>query len=248
MPPQYPFPWKIGLLLLRDALLLRQRDFRADNLEIVKVLNPSPTLINLDNVPSRGPALLVTNHYSRPGFPAWWIAIGITAFMPLDIHWLMTAGWTHLAGLESLTRWLFPRVAQVYGITATPPMPPKPEETQTRARAVRQVISYARQSPAPVIGLVPEGRDHPKGLLASPPPGAGRFIEKLVSHCHRIIPIGVYEDGEYLCINFGPAFSLEIPSWISADQRDQTISGQVMKAIAQQLPPALRGEYGNIAS
>ncbi|MBC8506129.1 MAG: 1-acyl-sn-glycerol-3-phosphate acyltransferase [Anaerolineales bacterium] len=248
MPLQYPFPWKIGLLLLRDALLLRQRNFREDNLEIVKLLHPLPNILNKDNIPNSGPALLVTNHYSHPGFPAWWIAIGITASVPLDIHWLMTAGWTHLKGLQTLTRWFFPRVAQVYGITATPPMPPKPEETESRAKAVRQALRYARQSPAPVIGLALEGRDHPGGILAPPPPGAGRFVGKLASHCKRIVPIGVYEDKESLCVNFGPSSKLKIPPGLSADQRDRTVSKLVMRAIAQQLPPALRGEYGNSSS
>ncbi len=243
MPARYPFPWKVGLLLLRDALLLRQRDFRADNLEIVKLLDPPPYILGEEHIPIQGPALLVSNHYSRSGFPAWWIAIGISACVPLDIHWQMTAGWTHIRGLEILSRWLFPRVAQVYGITATPPMPPKPEETEARARAVRQVLSYARQTPAPVMGLAPEGRDHPGGILVPPPPGAGRFIEKLVAYCQRIVPIGVYEDREHLCVSFGPAFDLEIPSGATADQRDQTVSNQVMRAIAGQLPPPLRGEY-----
>jgi len=245
LPPQYPFPWKIGLLLLRDALLLRQRDFRADNLEIVKLLDPQPNIQGIEHIPTRGPALLVTNHYSRPGFPAWWIAIGITVSVPIDIYWLMTAGWTHLTGLESLTRWLFPRVAQVYGITATPPMPPKPDETEARARAVRQALKYTRQAPAPVVGLAPEGRDQPGGCLGDPPSGVGRFIEKLIGHCQRIVPIGVYEDEQYLCVNFGPAFKLEIPPKLSADRRDHNVSRQVMGAIARQLPPALRGDYGS---
>jgi len=245
LPPHYPFPWKNGLLILRDALLLRERDFRSDNLEIIKLLDPQPKILGIEHIPNCGPALLVTNHYSRPGFPAWWIAIGITASVPVDIHWLMTAGWTHLKGLETITRWLFPRVALVYDITATPPMPPKPSEMEARARAVRQVIRYARIDPAPVIGLAPEGRDHPGGILAPPPQGAGRFIGKLASHCKRIIPIGVYEDVECLCVSFGPPFQLDIPQELSADQRDLTVSNQVIRAIANQLPPALRGRYGS---
>ena len=244
MPPQYPFPWKIGLLLLRDALLLRGRHFRQDTLEIAKLLHPPPEIFGKVNVPSTGPALLVTNHYSRPGFPAWWIAIGITASVPVDIHWLMTAGWTHLKGLETFTRWLFPRVAQVYDITATPPMPPKPAETVARAWAVRQALRYARHAPNPVIGLAPEGRDHPGGILAPPPPGAGRFIEKFSSICKTIIPIGVYENEACLCISYGPKFQLKSTSGLSADQRDKKISDQVMRAIAKRLPPALRGEFG----
>jgi len=245
LPLHYPFPWKIGVLLLRDALLLQKRNFREDNLKIVKLLYPPPNIFGKGNIPTSGPALLVTNHYSRPGFPAWWIAIRITASVPVDIHWLMTAGWTHIKGLETFTRWLFPRVAQVYGITATPPMPPKHAETEARARAVRRALRYARHAAKPVIGLAPEGCDHPGGILAPPPPGVGRFIEKLESICKRIVPIGVYENEECLCVSFGPVFQLDVLPGLPADQRDQSVSDQVMRAIAKQLPPALRGEFGS---
>ncbi len=244
---QYPFPWKIGLLLLWDALLLRQRDFQNDSSKIIQLLNPPPKIFGIEYIPTSGPALLATNHYSRPGFPAWWIALSISAAVPLEIHWVMTAGWTHLAGLESLPRWLFPHVARVYGFTTTPPMPPDPRDAEMRAQAVRRVLRVAR-APGAVIGLAPEDRDHPGGVLAPPPPGAGRFIGKLVSHCQRIVPIGVYEGEECLCVNFGPPFQLDIPQGILAAQRDQIISKQVMRSIAQQLPPALRGEYGQAAS
>lgn len=183
------------------------------------------------------------NHYARPGFPAWWIALGISAAVPVELHWVMTAAWTHLGPLEPVSRWLFPRLAAVYGFSTTPPMPPNPNEVETRARAVRQVLNFARATQSPVIGLAPEGRDNFQGVLGKPPQGAGRFIEHIVKYCQRIVPIGVYEDRERLCLSFGPPVELNIPPKISADQRDAIVSKKVMRAIARQLPETLRGEY-----
>jgi hypothetical protein len=184
----------------------------------------------------------VINHYSRPGFGAWWIALGISAAIPVEVHWMMTAGWTHMGALQPVTRWLFSRLARVYGFTTAPPMPPDWREVEARARAVRQVLRFARLENA-VIGLVPEGRDLPGGILGQPPKGVGRFMVQLVKHCKRIVPIGVYEEGEYLCFDFGLPFTLNLPSNMSPGERDQHASQCVMGAIANQLPWRLRGSY-----
>lgn len=154
-PSRYPFLWRTSLLLLRDALLQRQRSFRSDAIACVDLLPFTPKISNPENIPKSGPCLLVMNHYARPGFPAWWIALGISAAVPFEIHWMMTAAWTHMGPLEPVTRWLFPRLAGVYGFTTTPPMPPDPTEVEARARAVRQVLGYARGTQSPVIGLAP---------------------------------------------------------------------------------------------
>lgn len=233
------------MALLWDVLHRFPRSFREDAVACTKLLSPQSKLLGKEYIPNSGPCLLAANHYSRHGFAAWWIALGISAAVPAEIHWLMTAVWTHLGPLEPLTRWLFPHLARAYGFTIMPPMPPDPRETKARAQSVRQALRYARQTTAPVIGLAPEGRDHPGGILAEPPSGVGRFIGKLMPHCKRITPIGVYEDDEYLCVNFGPAFQLETLPNLSADQRDFTISRQVMRAIARQLPIQLRGGYGS---
>ena len=239
--PGYPFPWKIGIQLLRDAILLRSRSFREDALKSVQLISPHLKIIQEAFIPKNGPCLLVTNHYSRPGFDVWWIALGISAAVPVEIHWMMTHAWTHVGIMEPVTRWLFPRLAQVYGFTTTPPMPPAPQDVDARAQAVRRVLQVAR-SPGAIIGLAPEGRDHPGGRLGTPPPGVGRFIHQLVKHCQPIVPIGVYEDAEYLYFNFGPSFKLEVSSKWTSGERDHQVTQQVMRAIACQLPSYLRGD------
>jgi hypothetical protein len=240
--PRYPLPWFTGLRLLRDSLLRQSRSFREDAIQTVKTLSPQPRIINPNHIPCNGPCLLVINHYSRPGFGAWWIALGISAVVPVEIHWMMTAGWTHMGVLQPVTRWLFSHLARVYGFTTTPPMPPKPGEVEARAVAVRQVIRVSRSEKA-VIGLVPEGRDFPGGILGQPPKGIGRFIIQLAKHCQRIIPVGVYEEAGFLCLNFGVPFILDPPSTLPPNERDQIASQWVMAAIANQLPWRLRGKY-----
>lgn len=241
-PLRYPLPWRIGLALLTDALLGRSRPFRADALRSLQILESPPNILQPQNIPAQGPALVVTNHYSRPGFRSCWIALSISAAIPVDIHWMMTSGWTHAGILGPATRWLFPRLARVYGFTPTPPMPPNPAEVSARAQAVRQVLRAVRK-PGTVIGLAPEGRDHPGGILGTPPSGSGRFINQLAKTCRFILPVGVYEDADGLCLHFGPPFELAAGVGRSAAEVDAHTSRQVMVAIARQLPKRLRGAY-----
>jgi len=244
MPARYPFPWRIAFPLFRDALRAGNRSFQADARIAVSLLSSPLKIFNPENIPKHGSALLVTNHYSRPGFQAWWIALAISAAAPVEIHWMMTDAWTFLGPLAPLSHWILTRIAGVYGFTSTPPMPPAEKDLGARARAVRRVLEIARTS-STVIALAPEGRDYPKGILGPLPSGGGRFIEKLATHCQPIVPIGVYEDNESLCLGFGPPIVLSASSKTTAEVRDQVVGWQVMSAIAQQLPPHLRGEYTN---
>jgi hypothetical protein len=158
--------------------------------------------------------LLVVNHYNQPDFGAWWIALGVSIVVPLDIHWLMTAAWTfprdpHLRLFTPLTYWLFKRIARIYTFTNMPPMPPDTNQTKYRAASIRQALRYARRADDPVIAMAPEGRDLPGGILGAPPPGVGRFIAHMDRYCQRIIPIGMFEGGGRLCLSFGPALKLD---------------------------------------
>lgn len=183
--------------------------------------------------------------------PAWWTVFAASACLPVEIHWVMTAAWSYPDALRArlvtpVTRTLFRRLAQMYGFTSMPPMPPDPSEAEQRARAVRQVLHFARHDPSPVIGMAPEGRDAPPdrpGCLVAPPPGAGRFIEQLARCGLPVLPAAVWDPGLGLCIQFGPAYTLELPSGLQAAQRDRDASWQVMSRLAALLPTELRGPY-----
>ena len=70
------------------------------------------------------------NHYYRSGFNAWWMALGLAATVPLDIHFVMTGEltfpgkWYAPLGMAG-SRWLLRRFS-IYGFTTMPPMPPRP--------------------------------------------------------------------------------------------------------------------------
>jgi hypothetical protein len=222
-----------------DIIRLRERNFRSDARICINLISPPLKILNPENIPLQGPALLVTNHYARTGFQAWWIALAISASVPLEIHWVMTNAWTFLGPLTPLSRWVLTRIAHVYGFSAAPAMPPQPNEIEARARAVRHVLEIAR-SPRAVIALAPEGRDQPGGVLGLFPPGAGRFIEHIAQTCQPIIPIGVYEETDALCLRFGMSFKLKKAVHASAEERDQFVGRQVLIGIAGVLPAHLR--------
>jgi 1-acyl-sn-glycerol-3-phosphate acyltransferase len=244
MTPRYPLPWDIALKLAFAILARRHRDFSLDARSCIVKLRPPPIVLGEENIPTAGPCLLTINHFSRPGFQAWWLALGVSSIVPSEIHWVVTETWTYPDQLRSklfvpVIRWAFRRAADVYGFISMPPMPPRPEETQSRALAVRRVLNYARRVDVPVIGLAPEGQDVREGWLGLPPPGAGRFIHHLNAMGLSILPIGAFEQGEAFCLRFGPIYNLDLPPGLTDDTLDQYVSREVMHRIALLLPPDL---------
>jgi hypothetical protein len=232
-----------------DLLGKRRRSFREDARAWLAAQR-APVVINgREWIPSCGPALLTVNHYSRRGFQAWWLPLAISASIPAEVHWIMTAAWTSpdrslSRQREAVSRWLLSRIAGTYGFTSMPPMPPRPGEEQERFRSVRAVLAYAQSTPQPLIGLSPEGRDNPAGGLFWPPAGVGRLILHLARLGLAVIPIGVYESGAALCLNFGRPASLDIAPGLAADERDRAACEAVMRRIAALLPEQLRGAFG----
>ncbi len=251
MSPRYPVPWDLLFPLSLALVLGRQRSFSKDARACVAKINPELLVLGREFVPTSGPCLVTMNHYSRPGFRAWWLALAISAIMPFEVFWTVTAAWTYPDRfrrriITPLTRSLFRRTANVYGFVNMPPMPPDPHETMARAQAVRAVISYAQESDRPVIGMAPEGMDFPGGVLGSPPTGAGRFMLHLTSLGMEILPVGAYETAESFCIHFGPQYRLEVSNNLPVHERDRIASFIVMNRIASLLPVNLRGQfYGN---
>jgi len=187
--------------------------------------------------------LITANHYSATDFQAWWIAIIISAVVPANIHWVVTSGWEDSGWLTGFTHWLFPHGARILGFTPMPAMPPDPAEVEQRALAVRKVLSYAKHSTQPVIGLVPEGGDYPGGVLGSLPAGAGRFMHLLSQSCPQVLPVGVWKDGGRINLIFGRLYQLVVPAGLSANVRDGLVGDTVMRHIALCLPERLRGQY-----
>lgn len=249
MLPKYPTPWMLVPGLAAAMLLRRQRSFRRDARSAVGLLKPPLEVRGQEAIPAAGPFLLTINHFYCPGFMAWWLTFAPSASLPVEVHWIMTGAWIfpgkwYEALVGKLSAWIFPQIARVYGFSNMTPIAPYSNEVEGRARSVRRILAYARRAPAPVIGLAPEGTDHPGGVLGPPPPGLGRFIALLAPLCQVILPAGIFEvDGQF-CLQFGAPYRLEVPKSLSGEALDAHVSSVVMDAIARQLPIPLRGEFG----
>ena len=249
MLPSYPLPWRVFLGILWSITRGERRSFRLDAVRCMAQADLPLQVEGSQHIPTSGPAVIALNHYSRPGFSAWWIALAVNAQVPVEMHWTMTAAWTFTGSLSSwalaeISLRLFPHIAEVYGFTAMPPMPPRPFEQAARAQAVRRALAAAKAQPPPIFGMAPEGQDNPGGVLMRPHPGAGRFLYHLARLGYPIYPVGVYEEMGSLCLSFGSPFHLRLPPGLSKDTVDHDASQWVMQAIARQLPCRLRGEFG----
>jgi 1-acyl-sn-glycerol-3-phosphate acyltransferase len=249
MSPRYPVPWDLLFHLTAALLFNQRRSFGEDARSCVAKLSPELQILGKEHIPLTGPCLVTMNHYSRPGFGAWWLALAISATLPFEVLWTVTAAWTYpdrfRAGvITPLTRRLFRRAAEVYGFINMPTMPPNPNEVTARSQAVRAVISYAQKVDRPVIGMAPEGMDFSGGILGLLPAGVGRFILHLSNLGMVILPVGAYEMNENFYIHFGPPYCLQVSGDLPVHERDKMAGGIVMRHIAVLLPVDLRGPYG----
>ncbi|MFT3894933.1 MAG: hypothetical protein QM730_25170 [Anaerolineales bacterium] len=246
--PDYSYPRGLLMKVGIDALLARLRSFRLDALACIERLKPPLQILGKENIPQHGPCVITVNHYHREGFGAQWLALAISATIPADIHWVMTGEFTYpgkwyeyFGGVGS--RFLLSHIANSYGFSTMPPMPPRTKDVEARAAAVRNVLDYVRHSPNPILGLAPEGHDPPAGILTKPASGVGRFALLLSNADLRFIPVGAYEAEGVFTIHFGEAYKLNVPRGLSSHEKDAQATQIIMTHIAKLLPVHLRGEF-----
>jgi hypothetical protein len=243
---KYPDLNRTSANILWAALTGQRRSFLHDARAFLRRLDP-PLLIQGSYPADPGNGLLLTvNHYSRPGFGAWWIALAIAGTCPWEMHWTVTSAWIYDDPLRStlitpLSRWFLARLAAAYGFTSMPPMPPRLQDVELRALAVRQLLKAVDRTPTPVVGLAPEGADSIDGQLMTPPSGIGRLLAHLLNRGFKILPVAVYEAEHGLMLAIGSTLDLRIPK--DRHQQDHQLSDQTMRAIAALLPVHLRGAY-----
>ncbi len=251
--PVYSLPFQVVTGLVKDSLTGHRRSFRRDSLACIRRLKPPLRIGGEQNIPQQGPCVLTLNHYHRQGFPAQWLALAISAIVPEEIHWIITAEltysdkWYAFLG-KSLSRMILKLVARVYGFTTMPPMPPRPGDVEARAVSVRKVLEYIRHNQNIFLGLAPEGGDHPRGILGMPPAGLGRFALLLASRGICFVPVSVYESLGQLCVSFGEKYMLSVGCELSFDDRDKQTARMIMEHIANLLPVPLRGEFASPAN
>jgi hypothetical protein len=253
MFPTYSIPGQVSWGLAASVLFRRRRSFRLDGLACIRRLEPALQVAGRENIPLSGPCLITFNHYYRPGFDAWWMALAIAAVTPQELHFVMTGEltypgkWYAPAGMI-VSRWLLKRIGRAYGFTTMPPMPPRPKDTAARASSVRMTLAFVESHPQAMVALAPEGGDQPGGVLAWPPAGTGRFIHLLTRSGMPILPVGVFEEAGKLCLSFGEAYHPSIPNHLANHEKDRWMAGLTMRAIAGQVPARLRGEFDRPAA
>ena len=122
-------------------------------------------------------------------------------------------------------------------------MPPTVADVVNRAMSIRKLFSFVQNTKMPTVGIAPEGRDMPYGVLGWPPAGTGRLILELSKKGLSISPIGVYEEENRLHIRFGELYDLDIPDGSSNMDLDKQVSQTIMRQIASNIPSKLRGDF-----
>lgn len=239
-------PIRLYAAIATSLIFRKKRSLRADCMALLRHYPAGIDLRNADRIPEKGPFLVTMNHYSRPGFFILWAAAAISAALPHDSLWLMTAAWTkRTQGMDrlrtALTKAIFGRLAEIYGLVTMPAMPPAQEEAAERALSIRRLIKIIKAQPEAILCIAPEGMDFPGGKLGAPYPGTGRLLLQAAAMLKRVLPIGVYEEDGRLVIRFGEPYILDPAA--DPDNMDAEITRQVMRRIAALLPEGMRGVY-----
>jgi len=245
--PSYEFP---RLPLVRfglDFLLGRRRSLLKDS-QTVMAANPYRRQARgLENVPPGGPFVLVTNHYARPGLQVYHCGMFITTViaerrsLSPDIRWIITSEWYghHIGPIPIptwLTRWVFRRVSEVYGLVI---MPRRASLAVGRAAVLRRLARIAQREP---IGLMPEAGG--SGILREALEGSGLFLGALSERGLPLLPAGLWEEDDTLIVRFGEPFALSVAKESSRQEQDRRAREQAMVAVGRLLPPTHWGYYG----
>ncbi len=226
----------------------RTRSLPADVEATLMAARPKPQARNDQHIPAEGPFVLVANHYERPGLKVFWggmlasQAVAQRRTSQKSLRWLMTSEWYNFR-LGPLPvpvwalRWLFRRLAQVYGLVI---VPRAAERRVGRAAALRTILNVVRDGEE-AIGLFPEAIG--TGHLREPMPGVGSFLFSLSNRGIPILPVGIFEEEGRLIASFGPPFSIQVARSVEKGERERLASQQVMVAIGRLLPRELWGVY-----
>jgi hypothetical protein len=244
--PNYEFPRLPLIGFGLDLLLGRPRSFLKDSRTVMAANPYRRQARGLENAPSEGPFVLVTNHYARRGLRAYHFAMFITTAIaqrrPLSpaICWVITSEWYgyHVGPIPIpvwLIRWVFRRVGKVYGLVV---MPRQASRGVGRAAVLRHIAKIVQREP---IGLMPEAGG--SGILREPLEGSGLFLQALSERGLPLVPTGVWEEDGTLIVSFGGPFALSVAKEGPRQEQDRQAREQVMVAVGRLLPPAYRGYY-----
>ena len=243
-PLSYRLPLSYILRFVAAVALGRRREVGKDAQEVLAHAHFPYRLLQQENIPATRSLALIANHYERPGLKVFWGGMVITAAIwerrRQSPRWLMTSEWYdfRLGPLPvpvPVLRWLFRRLAEVYGLII---VPRAKERAMGRAAVLRAVLEAAQEERP--IAFFPEGIG--TGTLIRPPEGVGVLLLGLAQRGVPVVPVGLYEEEGALVAKFGPPVSFQIRD---GDERDQArwARDQAMMAIGRLLPPHMWGYY-----
>ena len=247
-PPGYWIPVPMILAIAVSVILGRRRSFTRDGAVVMRANRDRPRRIDgTEHIPAEGPFIAVMNHYSRRGLRPFHcgmaVAEAVASVRPgqPEIHWAFTSEYVDLRiGPVPIPvrflRWLFGRVARIYGFVT---IARREELVMGRATALRQLARLATSDP---VGLTPEGLEGSRELI-EPQPGTGLFLASIAGRGAPLLPIGLFEEDGTLCVRFGAPFRLDVPAGLARAEQDRLASQQVMTAIGRLLPPPYWGAY-----
>jgi hypothetical protein len=225
-PPNYEFPRLPLVGFGLDLLLGRRRSFLKDSRTVMAANPYRRQARGLENLPSEGPFVVVTNHYARRGLRTYHCALFITTVIaeqrPLSpaIRWIITSEWYgyRLGPIPVpvwLIRWIFRQIGKVYGHLV---MPRQASRAVGRAAVLRRIARIARRES---IGVTPEAG------------GSGM----------PLVPTAIWEEDDTLLVSFGEPFALSVAKEGPRQDQDRRAREQVMVAVGRLLPPDYWGHY-----
>lgn len=242
------YPLRALLAPVLRALLGKRADRTAELEQALRWARPAPRTLNTDRIPRDGAFITIYNHYDRRGLGAWWgpfvIADAIFRARPSEtdrLRIVVTAEWPYPV-VKTLTRHLFRRLADAYGLILLPPV--EANYRMQSALSIRRVLSLTRVERPPLIIISPEGKSLPNLALHAPPAGAGVFLKMLSNEVLQFLPAGIYEDDdEALTVSFGLPFRPDTPRGLGRAELDRAIGRQLMLALGRLVPERMWGEY-----
>jgi hypothetical protein len=244
--PKYELPWLPRFPRAFDLLFGRRRSFAADS-ALVMANNPYPRRFDgFDQFAQASSFVIVANHYNRPGLHPYHCAMAVCEAVARqrpgqpELAWLFTSEWygARFGPLPIpvwLIRWLFSRIALIYGFVV---LPRREKLVGARASSLRRVLSVLANRP---IAMMPEGVG--SGHLVEPPEGSGVFLSIISGRGYPLFPLAVFEEDSTLVLRLGEPFRLSMPRGLSRDEADRLGREQTMVAVGRLLPREYWGVY-----
>jgi len=245
---RYRIPLALGYEVGRDLIQGKRRSLMLDSTRLIQSLTPPVQVSGHEHIPPVGLLLVTANHWQRPGLWIGWAgaligdALSRKRGSDSPIHWLVVDAWRTGYGTDRPfevpgTRWIFRRVAHMYGMTT---MGGPRESRLGQARALR-AWSRGIEGSSVALGLFPEGETGANGPPGPALPGVAHLISHVARRQVPVLPVAVWEEGATLRGRFGPLW------YPPPDDRGEhgALDVEVMQRINVLLPEHLRRSPGS---